>query len=368
MKFLDLHAQYTTIQRDIDRAIRRVFQSCAFIGGEEVEQFEQDMRTYCKVRHAISLNSGTDALFLALKALGIGKGDEVITTPFTFIATAGTIAQTGATPVFADIDPATFNIDSKEIEKKITPRTKAIMPVHLFGRMADMETVMRIAKKRKLYVVEDAAQAVGAKSKKMAGAFGDAGCLSFFPSKNLGAYGDGGMVVTSSAKLAEQVRLLKNHGSSKKEKYYNLVIGTNSRLDALQAAFLRVKLKHLHSWSKARREKAAYYNKGLAGIANIQTPEIPAQGEHIFHQYTMRVQKGARDALALYLKNKDIPTMIYYPLPLHLQPALAFLKYRKGDFPHAERASQEALSLPLYPEITKKEQDAIIKEIKLFFK
>jgi len=366
MKFLDLSAQYNSIKKEIDEAVKRVLESTVFIGGKEVEEFEKEMAELCGVKHAIGLNSGTDALFLSLKALGVGPGDEVITSPFTFIATAGVIANCGARPVFVDIDPRTFNIDPSLIEKAITEKTKAIMPVHLFGQMADMQEIMEIAKKHSLYVIEDAAQAVGAEYKgKKAGTMGDLGCFSFFPAKNLGAFGDGGMIVTDNDELADKIRLLKNHGSSLKEKYLNLIVGTNSRLDALQAAILRTKLKYLPKWSSERANKASYYNEELKGMGDIIAPLVASDRNHIFHQYTIRTE--SRDELQKYLKEKEIPTMIYYPLPLHLQPAFRDLTLQEGNFPESEKVSKEVLSLPIYPEMIKKEQDFIIKNIKEFY-
>ena len=371
MKFLNLTKQYKSIKREIDFAIKRVLESGNFIGGEEVEGFENEMAKFCGTKYAVGVNSGTDALFLSLKALGINEGDEVITTPFTFIATAEIIANCGAKPVFVDIDPKTFNIDPNSVLKYLSTlrtkkRPKAIIPVHLFGQIADMDRIMRIARKYKLYVIEDAAQAIGAEYKgKKAGSIGDVGCFSFFPSKNLAAYGDGGMVVTNNKKIADKIRLLRNHGSSPKEKYLNLILGTNSRLDALQAAILRVKLKHLTKWSHERAKKADYYSKNLKGIGDIIVPKISSGRNHIFHQYTIRTK--LRDKLQKYLKEKGIPTMIYYPLPLHLQPAFKYLAYKKGDFPEAEKAAKEVLSLPIYPEISQKDQDYIIQKIKEFF-
>jgi len=366
IKFLDLTSQYKSIKKEIDEAIKRVLDSGRFIGGEEVEKFEKEIAKFCGVKYAVSLNSGTDALFLSLKALGIGKRDEVITTPFTFIATAGVIANCGAKPVFVDIEQDTFNIDPAKIEKAITKKTKAILPVHLFGQTADMDEIMRIAKKYKLYVIEDAAQAIGAEYKgKKSGTIGDLGCFSFFPSKNLGAYGDGGMVITNNQKLAEKIKLLRNHGSSPKEKYLNLILGTNSRLDALHAAILRVKLKYLPKWSKKRAEIASYYSKNLKGIGDIITPVVASNRNHIFHQYTIRTK--SRDELQKFLKENEIPTMIYYPLSLHLQPAFKELNYKAGDFPEAEKAAKEVISLPIFPELKKKEQDLIVKKIKEFY-
>jgi len=382
IEFLDLKKQYKSIKKEVDLAIKRVLESGRFIGGEEVEEFEKEIAKFCGVKYAVSVNSGTDALFLSLKALGIGPGDEVITTPFTFIATAEVIAACGAKPIFVDINPKTFNIDPEKITYKLSKlsklKVKAILPVHLFGQMADMPEIMRIARKYKLKVIEDAAQAIGAeinlksqnsklKTKVMkAGSIGDCGCFSFFPSKNLGAYGDGGMVITNNKKLADKIRLLKNHGSSPKNKYKNLILGINSRLDAIQAAILRVKLKYLSKWNKKRREKADYYSKNLKGVGDIVTPFIVPNQTHIFHQYTIRTRK--RNELASYLKKQGIPTMIYYPLPLHLQPAFKYLGYKKGDFPESEKAAKEVLSLPIYPELKKEEQDYIIQKIKEFFK
>jgi len=381
IKFLDLTAQYKSIKKEIDEAIKKVLESGQFIGGKEVENFEKEIAKFCGVKYAISVNSGTDALFLSLKALGIGPGDEVITTPFTFIATAEVIANLGAKPVFVDIDPKIFNIDPSKIEKAVTKKTRALIPVHLFGQMADMGEIMRIARKYKLFVVEDAAQAIGAeiklktqisklktatkKSKVLkAGAIGDLGCFSFFPSKNLGAYGDGGMVVTNNKKLAEKIRFLRNHGSLPKNKYLNLILGTNSRLDAIQAAILRVKLKYLKKWIKKRQEIANYYNQSLKGVGDIKVPEILPDRTHTFHQYTIRTKH--RDRLKKYLEKNGIPTMIYYPIPLHLQPAFKYLGYKKGDFPEAEKASKEVLSLPIYPELSNKGQKIVVRKIKKY--
>ncbi len=366
IEFVDLKRQYKLIKREIDVAIKRVLNNSNFILGKEVEDFEKKLAQFCGVKYAVGLNSGTDALSLSLKSLGIRKGDEVITTPFTFIATAEVIADLGAKPVFVDINPRTFNINSSKIEKAITRKTRAILPVHLFGQMADMSEIMKIAKKYKLYIIEDAAQAIGAEYKgKKAGSIGDLGCFSFFPAKNLGAYGDGGMVITNNKKLAEKIRLLRNHGSSSKEKYLNLILGTSSRLDAFQAAILRVKLKYLPKWNKKRNEIAKHYNKLLKGVGDILTPFYLQNRTHIFHQYTIRTKK--RTALREYLKEKGIPTMIYYPLSLYLQPAFKYLGYKIGDFPEVEKAAEEVLSLPIYPELSKSEQDYIIQRIKEFY-
>jgi len=368
MQFLDLKLQYRSIKKEIDIAIRRVVESSRFIGGAEVENFEREIAKFCDTKYAVGVNSGTDALLLALRALEIGSNDEVITTPFTFIATAEIISITGAKPVFVDIDPKTFNIDPSKIEKRITKRTRAIIPVHLFGQMANMSAIMRVARKYKLKVIEDAAQAIGSNYKnKKAGSVGDMGCFSFFPSKNLGAYGDGGMIVTNNRKLADKVKLLRNHGSSPKEKYKNLVLGTNSRLDAIQAAILRVKLQYLAKWSRERSRKAIYYNAHLSKINEIESPYIAPNYTHIFHQYTIRIKNSERDRLKEYLNKHNVPTMVYYPLPLHLQPAFEYLNHRRGEFPKAEKAAKEVLSLPIYPEIKRREQDYIIKKIKEFY-
>ncbi|MFH0740180.1 MAG: aminotransferase class V-fold PLP-dependent enzyme [bacterium] len=365
MKFLDLSLQYQSIKLEIDKAVQSTLDSCQFIGGTEVENFEKEIAEYCQAKEAVSVNSGTDGLFLSLKALGIGDGDEVITTPFTFVATAEAIANAGARPVFADIDLETFNIDPKEIEKKITNKTKAIIPVHLFGQIADMEAIMALAKKYNLKVIEDAAQAIGAKSNgRRAGSFGDCSCFSFFPSKNLGGFGDGGMITTNQLEVAQNIKSLRSHGSSPQEKYLNLILGVNSRLDGLQASILRVKLKYLEEWNSKRASKAEYYSEGLKDISSIKVPLV-SQEKHIFHQYTIRAQQ--RDALKDFLGKAGIPTMIYYFLPLHLQPVFSGLGYKEGDFPQAEKASQEVLSLPIFPELLETEQDEVIKKIKEFF-
>lgn len=366
MKFIDLKTQYEIIKPEIDAAVKRVLESGGFILGEEVAGLEKEIAEFCGSAYGIAVNSGTDALFLSLKATGIGRGDEVITTPFTFFATAEVIANTGAQPVFADIIPGTFNIDPKEIEKKITKKTKAILPVHLFGQIADMDSVGIIAKEYGLKVIEDACQAIGADYKaKKAGSFGDCGCFSFFPTKNLGGYGDGGMVVVNDEQLADKIRLLSNHGSSTKDKYLNLTLGGNSRLDAMQAAILRVKLKYLKEWNKKRKENAEYYSKSLKGVGDIATPQVGENMGHIYHQYTIRTSQ--REGLCDFLKKSDIPTMIYYYLPLHLQPALEYLGYQKGDFPAAEKAASEVLSLPVYPELPRQDQDFVISKIKEFY-
>lgn len=364
MQFLDLKKQYKSIKKETDMAIQTILNSCSFILGTEVEKLEKRVAKYCNTKYAVGLNSGTDALLLSLMALNIGKGDEVITTPFTFIATVDVIALIGAKPVFVDIKPKTFNIDPEKIEKKITNKTKAIIPVHLFGQPAEMDKIMKIAKKYKLKVIEDCAQAIGAKYKnRIVGSIGHIGCLSFFPSKNLGAYGDGGMVITSNKQLAEKIKSLRIHGGHKK--YVSKILGINSRLDAIQAAILNVKLKHLNSWTKIRGQKAEIYNHAFKNIKYITTPFVEENDRHAYHQYTIRAKR--RNKLQVYLKQHSIPTIIYYPVPLHLQQVFKYLCYIKGDFPVAEKTTKEILSIPIYPELSTKKQNKIINTIKRFY-
>lgn len=368
---LDLKRQYYSIKPEIDGAIARVLESGQFILGPEVEAFEREVAAYCGVKHAIGVASGTDALWLSLKALGLGPGDRVITTPFTFFATAGAIVNVGARPLFVDIEPRTYNLDPERLEtlpKNELERCKAIIPVHLYGQMAEMEPLMAFARAHALAVIEDAAQAIGAEYKgRKAGTIGDLGIFSFFPTKNLGAYGDGGMVVTNDGSLAERVRLLRVHGS--KPKYYHQIVGTNSRLDALQAAILRAKLPYLVGWSKARQHWAQCYNESLGKLKlPIELPDVRPGSTHIYHQYTIRVRDGRRDTLRAYLKDQGIGTEVYYPLPLHLQGCFKDLGYREGDFPEAERASREVLSLPIFPELTEEELQQVVGTIQHFFR
>jgi dTDP-4-amino-4,6-dideoxygalactose transaminase len=362
----DLKAQYLSIKGEIDAAVSRVVENSQFILGPEVDAFEKEMAAYCGTAHAIGVASGTEALQLALLACGIQPGDEVITTPFTFIATAEAITQCGAVPVFVDIDPVTYNIDPRLIEAKITPKTRCILPVHLYGQPADMDSIMSIAKMHNLKVIEDCAQALGAKyaSQSMVGSLGDAGCLSFFPSKVLGAYGDGGMVVTKDQQVAEKMKMLRNHGA--KQKYYHLVPGFNSRLDGLQAAILRVKLKYLDKWIGQRREKAAMYAKYLGKIAGVTVPHESPGNYHCYNYYTVRLSDGKtnRETLQKSLSSKGIGSMVYYPVSLHLQQVYAALGGKKGDFPHSEKAQDEVLSLPIYPEMTKEQVAAVAAAIK----
>ena len=359
---LDLKRQYESIREEINKAVLEVIASQSFVLGPFVESFEYNIAKFCCVRHAIGVSSGTDAILLALMACGVRTGDEVITTPFTFFATAGSIARLGAVPVFVDIDHSTYNIDVSKIAPAVSKRTKAILPVHLYGQCASMDTILEIAHANGLMVIEDAAQAIGAVYKgKHAGSLGDVGCFSFYPTKNLGGYGDGGLVTTHDDKLAEFVKILRVHGS--KPKYYHSYIGINGRLDAIQAAVLSVKLKYLDGWSEKRRLIAAYYNEHLKGLP-IRLPQIEPHNTHIFHQYVIATSN--RDAMMKYLEGQGIETTVYYPVPLHLQKCFEYLGYKKGALPESERASNETLALPIFPEITQKEQDYVIHHIKNF--
>lgn len=359
---LDLKRQYESIREEINKAVLEVIASQSFVLGPFVESFEYKIANFCCVKHAIGVSSGTDAILLALMACGVKNGDEVITTPFTFFATAGSIARLGAIPVFVDIDPSTYNIDVGKIVPAINKKTKAILPVHLYGQCADMDVILEIARKYGLVVIEDAAQAIGALYKgKHAGSLGDIGCFSFYPTKNLGGYGDGGLVATNNDKLAEFIKILRVHGS--KPKYYHSYIGINGRLDAIQSAILSVKFKYLDGWSEKRRRIAAYYNEHLSGLP-IRLPKIESHNTHIFHQYVIATPN--RDALMKYLGSQGIETIIYYPLSLHLQRCFEYLGYKEGDLPESERASNETLALPIFPEITQKEQDYVIDHIKNF--
>ena len=366
IKFLDLTKQYKSIKKEVDNAIKKVLNSGVFIGGEELEKLEKEIAEFCKTKYAIGVNSGTDALFLSLKSLEIGPEDEVIVPAFTFISTAEVIVSLGAKPVFVDIDYQSFNIDVEKIEARITKKTKAIIVVHLFGKMAEMDKIMKIARKHKLFIIEDAAQSIGAEHQKTkAGSIGDLGCFSFFPSKNLGAYGDAGMIITNSKKLADKVKLLRTHGSLSKKKYNSLIIGINSRLDSIQAAILRIKLKYLKKWNKERLEIAKYYNQKLKSVGEIIITIVENNESNGINQYTIRTKK--RKQLKKYLESKGIETKIYYPLSLHLQPAFKYLNLKKSYFPESEKASKEVLSLPIYPELVKENQDYIIKQIKNFY-
>jgi len=366
---LDLVAQYQTIKTETLAAIHAVIEAQQFIMGPAIPKLEAEIAALSHAKYGIGCASGTDALLLPLKALNLKPGDEVITTPFTFFATAGTIHNAGGTPVFVDIDPDTFNIDPAAVEAALTPRTRAIMPVHLYGQMASLERLLRIAQKRGIPVIEDAAQAIGARRKidgewRMAGELGWATGYSFFPSKNLGAWGDGGMIVTSDEKAADRLRKLRLHGGAKQ--YHHEEVGTNSRLDTLQAALLLAKLPHLAAWSAKRREHAAWYTKAFSGLSAVRAPVVDPANEHIFHQYTLRVER--RDALAAHLKEKGIGHAVYYPVPLHLQPCFADLKYAEGRLPRAERAAHEVISLPIYPELTDAQKQAVVDAVKSFYR
>jgi len=348
---LDLKAQYSTIRSEICAAIERVVESQHFILGPEVEALEQEIAAFCNARFAIGVSSGTDALLAALMAIGTGAEDEVITTAYSFFATAGVIARLGARPVFVDINPKTFNLDGTAVIQKITSRTKAIMPVHLFGRCADMDPIIEIVRGKGIHVIEDAAQAIGTSDAKgrQAGTIGDMGCFSFFPSKNLGAFGDGGMVVTNDEKLAETVKVLRVHGG--KPKYYHRIVGGNFRLDALQAAVLRVKLKHLTSWTEMRRSNAARYRSLFKEAGLLKCVSVPEDSAgHIYNQFVCRFPD--RDRLQSFLREKGVETEVYYPIPLHQQDCFSDLGYRSGDFPNSEAAAADSLALPIYPELT----------------
>lgn len=363
---LDLTEQYSSLRSEVLEVLDKVMSSSQFILGPNVKKLETDVAEYSRVAHAIGCANGSDAIHIALQALGVGPGDEVITTPFTFFATGGAIVRAGAKPVYVDIDPITFNIDPAKIEEAITDKTKAIIPVHLYGQMADMERIAEIAKKHNLAVVEDAAQAIGAKHNgKTVGELGSAATYSFFPTKNLGAYGDGGMIVTNDDEAAENCRVIRVHGS--KPKYYHHVLGYNSRLDELQAAVLNIKFPHLDKWSELRREKAQMYTSLLKeNVGDMVVTPIEKEGNyHVFHQYTIRVEN--RDELQQYLKDQGVQTMIYYPLPLHVQPVFKDLGYKEGDLPLAEKAANEALSLPMFPELKTEQQEYVVAKIAEFY-
>ena len=360
---LDLSAQYAAIGAEIRTALERVMASQQFVLGREGTALEEEIARLCGVAHGVGLASGTDALILALRACGVQPGDEVLLPPFTFVATGSAVSALGARPVFADIRPDTYNIDPAEFERRVTPRTRAIVVVHLYGLAADMDPILAFAKSRKLPVIEDNAQAIGASYKgRRTGSLGDAACLSFYPTKNLGACGDAGMVVTNSAELAARIRTLRNHGQS--AKYRSNEPGWNSRLDEIQAAILRVKLRHLSNWQRARRSHAAEYNRLLSQIPGVMPPLAPESFEHVYHQYTIRIEQ--RDALQKFLNERKIGSTVYYPYPLHLQPLYASLGHQAGDFPHAERAAQEVLSLPMYPELRKEQIARVAENINTF--
>ncbi len=359
---VDLTAQYHAIKEEIDAAITVTLESGQFILGPAVSKFEESIASYLGMDYAVGLASGTDALVLALRALDVGAGDEVIVPAYTFFATAGTVMSVGAKPLFVDIDPVTYEMDVAQIKDRITPKTKAIIPVHLYGHPADMDPIFELARSYRLKVIEDNAQALGATYRgKKTGSFGDIGCLSFFPTKNLGAFGDAGMAVTNNPVLAERMRMLRTHGW--KKKYYSEEVGYNSRLDAIQAAILQAKLSHLDSWNQRRRAIAQRYSKELSRIG-VTVPVECDWGRHIYHLYIIRSNR--RDELQTFLKQKGIASDVYYPLPPHLSTPCRKFGYEEGNFPHAERASRETLALPLYPELTETQQDEVLAAISEF--
>ena len=394
VNILDLTRQYKLIQEKVEQAVCEQMRSGAYIGGKAVVDFEEKFAKYLGVKHAIAVNSGTDALVISLKALGIKEGDEVITTPFTFFATAETIAMVGAVPVFVDVDEETYNIDPTKIEEKITDKTKAIMPVHIFGQPADMDAIQAIADKHNLVVVEDACQAVGAAYKgKMIGSIGDAGCFSFFPTKNLGAFGDGGMITTNDDRVAVICRALREHGSAQNGakarfyldgiedelagsasvdglynpyKYYNYLIAYNSRLDAIQARVLDIKLDYLDDFNQRRTDIAAFYNRELAECGEIAVPKVADDVKVVWHQYAFRCDD--KDEMGNFLASKEVGSAAFYPVPLHLQKAFTYLGYKEGDLPVAEKITKQTVCLPIFPELTQEELEYIVESVKAFYK
>lgn len=362
---IDLVEQYEAIRDEVRQAVDRVFETQHFVLGDQVADFEKEFESYIDARHAVGCGSGTDALILALRALDIGPGDEVITSPYSFFATGSSIHLVGATPVFVDIDPQTYNICPDAVEAAVTPRTKAIMPVHLFGQSADMQPLWRIAVRHNLALVEDAAQAIGARYEgRQAGVLGTIGCFSFFPTKNLGGAGDGGMLSTDDPDLAARLRRLRVHGDV--GRYEHIEVGINSRLDALQAAVLRVKLRHLDSWSQRRRENAARYEQLFAehGLGeHLELPHLAPRCEHVYNQYVVRVRNGRRDELLAGLRQRQVGCAVYYPQPIHLQTCFAHLGHQAGAFPEAERASAETIALPIYPELGAERQQQVVRAI-----
>lgn len=372
---LDLKAHHEPLHQEVMAALEQTFRSQAFILGPDVAKLEERVAAYSQARHGIGVSSGTDALLLALMAIGVGPGDEVITTPYSFFATAGAVARLGAKPVLVDIDPKTYNIDPSKIGKAVTSKSKAIIPVHLYGQCADMAPIMELAQRHSLKVIEDAAQAIGAEycDGRRAGSMGTVGCLSFFPSKNLGCLGDGGMVVTNDTDLAERMKILRVHGG--KPKYYHKVIGGNFRLDTIQAAVLNVKLNYLDQWTQRRQENARRYEtlfqqSGVVQKGNVRLPDpvyrdSGSKHYHIYNQFVLRVEK--RDDLMAYLKQKGIGTEIYYPVPFHLQECFRYLDHKEGDFPESERAAKETVAIPIYPELTAAQQAEVVEAIAAFY-
>jgi dTDP-4-amino-4,6-dideoxygalactose transaminase len=360
---LDLAAQYATISGQIREAVDRVLASQQFVLGREGAMLEEEIARFCGVSHGIAVASGTDALILALRACGVRSGDEVILPPFTFVATGSAVSALGAKPVFADIHPATYNLNPAEVERRVTLKTRAIVAVHLYGLPADMDPIVAFAKSRNIAVVEDNAQAISAGYKgRCTGSLGDVACLSFYPTKNLGAYGDAGMIVTNSQKMSERLRTLRNHGQT--GKYVSSEPGWNSRLDELQAAILRVKLRHLPEWQRARQSHAGEYTRQFLQSPGVAPPTVPEGYDHVYHQYTIRVEH--RDALQKYLGERQIGSAVYYPVPLHLQPLYASLGHKAGDFPHAEHAAKEVLSLPIYPELRADQRTRVVEAVQEF--
>lgn len=368
---LDLTLQYATIAHEVTPRLTAIIEEQRFVLGEPVERFEREIEEALAVPHAVGCASGTDAILLALRALGVERGDEVVTSPFTFFATAGAVHNVGARPVFADILPDSFNLDPAAAEEAVSERTRAVMPVHLFGLMADMAAFRSLADRRGLALVEDAAQAIGARQRTAdgewitTGSVGDACALSFFPTKNLGAFGDAGMVLAREDAVAERLRKLRVHGG--RQMYHHEEVGYNSRIDALQAAVLSAKLPHLAGWSAARRENAAFYDAALAGVEGVVTPLVGPENESIYNQYTVRVRDGRRDALAAFLRERGVGSGVYYPVPLHLQECFAYLGHRDGEFPETERACREVLSLPVFPELTDAQREHVAASVRAFF-
>ena len=371
LQMVDLKGQYKKIKKEVDTAIKTCIDSTTFIGGSQVALFQQHLEQYLNIKHVIPCANGTDALQIALMVLDLQPGDEVIVPAFTYVATAEVIALLKLKPIMVDVDPKTFNITAKIIEKALTPRTKAIVPVHLFGQSCDMEPILALAKKHSLYIVEDNAQAIGADytfkngEKAKTGTIGDIGCTSFFPSKNLGCYGDGGALMTNNDDLAQKIRIIANHGQV--VRYYHDFVGVNSRLDALQAGILDVKLKHLDKYSASRRKAAGYYDKAFKHIEGLEIPKRQSNSTHVFHQYTLKVKHGQREALQKHLQEMGVPSMIYYPVPLYKQKAFAAY-WEGGQLPVTEQLCEEVLSLPMHTELNRETLDMIVKAVQSFFK
>jgi dTDP-4-amino-4,6-dideoxygalactose transaminase len=370
---LDLQAQFETIREEVRAAVDRVFDSQQFVLGAEVEGLEKEIARYSQTKFAVGCASGSDALLLALMSCGVGEGDEVITTPFSFFATAGSISRLGARSVFVDIDERTFNINPSLVEAAVTERTRAIVPVHIYGQCAEMNPLIELSQSRSIPIIEDAAQAIGAEDRRRrAGSMGTIGCFSFYPSKNLGGAGDGGMLVTNDLDHARRLYMLRVHGEE--QKYHHKLVGISSRLDALQAAVLRVKLPHLDDWSNGRQRKAQQYELMFADAGlgqsrdQIELPFVRSNARHIFHQFVVRVLDGKRDELCAHLRKSGVGTDVYYPVPLHLQECFAYLGYKEGDFPIAELAAKETVALPVYPELTDEQQDYVVSAIVEFFR